>query len=295
MDKSILITGIVIDEKSKSASRYKDTVCHVYDVVCFTGLDFKTLEDVDISIDSVYDIVINPPTLGSTSYKIAINNMNIPYELLCSNMAFSDTLNVKLCHLFGTNRNKIYKSSNRITIPISLGISAYFYLDTKSIEIATGCYYPEPMFVNISYKPLTTLVKSIFLSNISNGMYEYGDTCAITDTCVSTNIVIPKSTKKLVIDKFNDRITSVVFNKVFDKINSDWDSKIKLRRIAISKETSHKQLAMITKFIMNCKKINDKEFDRYFKYEMYSTCYNILKDSKGLSDYIYDGIEIIVY
>ena len=84
-----------------------------------------------------------------------------------------------------------------------------------------------------------------------------------------------------------------MFNKNIDDIDSIGRAKIK--RIGISKEASHKQLAIITKFIMDCKNIADAEFDNYFEWKMYSNCYDILQKNKSLADEIYNDVEVIVY
>lgn len=65
--KSVLLTGIVIDEKSRNVFNYFDIRYIMYDVMRFTGLDLLTLESVEVSISSLGDTVINPPLYCSDS------------------------------------------------------------------------------------------------------------------------------------------------------------------------------------------------------------------------------------
>ena len=124
----------------------------------------------------------------------------------------------------------------------------------------------------------------LFLTELSFGLYEYGGTTIVTTENKNSDIILSESTKKLVIEVSNN-ISSIVFNKNIDDIDSIGRAKIK--RIGISKEASHKQLAIITKFIMDCKNIDDAEFDDNFKWKLYSKCYDILRENKSLADEIY--------
>ena len=128
---------------------------------------------------------------------------------------------------------------------------------TKSIDIHTKkCSFIKPMLIDSNNQCLVSAFKSAFLTEISTGLYEYGDTTVVTTEYQNSDIILQDSTKKLVIE-VDSSISSIVFNKNIYSIDSI--GRASLKRIGISKEASHKQLAIITKFIMTCKNIDDAE------------------------------------
>ena len=266
----------------------------MYDVMRFTGLDLLTLESVEVSISYLGDTVINPTLYCSDSYRVSVTDYFTPIDLFFRGMQSCNKLSTCYCRLLNSEGKELSNLYDWLTLCLCGEVFIEISPVAKSVKISTSNKYifVHPMFAFGGNQSLASVFKSAFLTELSSGLYEHGDTAIVTLENKNKDIILPESTKKLVIEASNN-ISSIVFNKNIDDIDSIGRAKIK--RIGISKEASHKQLAIITKFIMNCKKINDKEFDRYFKYEMYSTCYNILKDSKGLSDYIYDCIEVIVY
>ena len=292
--RSILITGIIVDVKSKIVHKYYNNFHNIYVVKSFTGIDFKTLESVNVSIDSVRDVAINPPIRQDTNYYVELNDANIPMDLLCADMTSSDRVYARYCNAFNDRGEKLCKSPECIAITLGNNIFAYFEPDTKVIDFDTGesKRFIRPMFINTWHKTLVSLVKSAFLTEVSNGIYEYADTFIVTNDNIASDIILPKNAKNLVIDVSNTMLC-IVFNKAIDKIDSIGRSSI--TKIAISKETTHKQLAIITKFVMDCKGIKDSDFDVYLKYEDYATCCGLLRADKVLSDEIYGEMEVVVY
>jgi hypothetical protein len=292
--KSVLLTGVVIDEKTRYAKYYADKNHNIYNVVCFTGIDFKTLEPVDVSIDLVHDIVINPPTRTDTNYYVDLNDGNRPMDLLCTDMTSSDRVYARYCNIFNNRGEKLCESPKCINVELCENIFAYLEPDTKVIDFDTGesKRFIRPMFIDTWHKTLVSLVKSAFLTEVSNGLYEYMDTFIVMNNNAGNDIIIPKNAKNIVIDVSNS-MHSIVFNKAIDKIDSI--GRASITKIAISKETTHKQLAIITKFVMDCKGIKDSDFDVYLKYENYATCCKLLREDTTLSNEIYGDIEVVVY
>ena len=292
--KSVLITGVVIDVKSKTVRYHEDNYRNIYAVKWFTGIDFKTLEPVDVSIDLVRDIAINPPTRTDTNYYVVLNDRNIPMDLLCTDMTSSDRVYARYCNAFNDRGEKLCKSPECISITLGKDVFAYLEPDTKVLDFDTGesKRFIRPMFIDTWHKTLVNLVKSTFLTEVSKGLYEYADTFIVTSNNTASDVILPKNAKNLVIEVSN-AINSIVFNKVIDKIDSIGRASIK--KIAISKETTHKQLAIITKFVADCKGIKDSDFDVYLKYENYATCCKLLREDTTLSNEIYGDIEVVVY
>jgi hypothetical protein len=292
--KSILITGVIVDVKSKIVYKYEGNYHNIYVVKSFTGIDFKTLEHVDVSIDSVRDIAINPPTRQDTNYYVELNDGNIPMDLLCTDMTSSDRVYARYCDAFNDRGEKLCKSPECIAMTLGKDVFAYLEPDTKVIDFDTGesKRFIRPMFIDTWHKTFVSLVKSAFLTEVSNGLYEYADTFIVTNDNIASDIILPKNAKNLVIDVSNS-MHSIVFNKAIDKIDSIGRESI--TKIAISKETTHKQLAIITKFVMGCKGIKDSDFDVYLKYENYATCCKLLREDTTLSNEIYGDIEVVVY
>lgn len=292
--KSVLITGVAIDVKSKTVRYYEDNYHNIYAVKWFTGIDFKTLEPVDVSIDLVRDIAINPPTRTDTNYYVDLNDGNRPMDLLCTDMTSSDRVYARYCNIFNNRGEKLCKSPKCVYVALGENIFAYLDTYTKVLDFDTGWSkrFISPMFIASYNKTLVSLVKSAFLTEVSNGLYEYADTFIVTNDNIASDIILPKNAKNIVIDVSNS-IHSIVFNKAIDKIDSI--GRASLNKIAISKETTHKQLAIITKFVMDCKGIKDSDFDVYLKYEDYATCCKLLREDTTLSNEIYGDIEVVVY
>lgn len=292
--KSVLITGVAIDVKSKTVRYYEDNYHNIYAVKRFTGIDFKTLEPVDVSIDLVRDIAINPPTRTDTNYYVDLNDGNRPMDLLCTDMTSSDRVYARYCNIFNNRGEKLCESPKCVYVALGENIFAYLEPDTKVLDFDTGWSkrFISPMFIVSYNKTLVSLVKSAFLTEVSNGLYEYADTFIVTNDNIASDIFLPKNAKNLVIDVSNS-MHSIVFNKAIDKIDSI--GRTSITKIAISKETTHKQLAIITKFVMGCKGIKDSDFDVYLKYENYATCCKLLREDTTLSNEIYGDIEVVVY
>lgn len=291
--KSILITGIVIDEKTRDVFNYYNNTYIMYDVLCFTGIELLTLESVDVSIDSLSNIAINPPSYYSDSYRLSVTEYYTPIELVFKNMRSCSKLYSVNCQVLNTRRVVLHELEDYPTINIYGDVFAKLDTVTKSIDIHTKkCSFIKPMLIDSTNQCLVSAFKSAFLTEISTGLYEYGDTTVVTTEYQNSDIILQDSTKKLVIE-VSYNISSIVFNKNIDSIDSIGRASIK--RIGISKEASHKQLSLITKFIMDCKNIDDVEFDDNFKWELYSRCYDTLRENKKLANEIYNDVEVIVY
>lgn len=292
--KSVLLTGIVIDEKTRDVLNYFDSRYIMYDVICFTGLDLLTLESVEVSIDSLVDTVINPPLYCSDSYRVSVTDYFTPIDLFFRGMQSCNKLSTCYCQILDSKRNVIYSEYDYTTVNLHGDVYAKIYPETKSMSIITSKEYMlSPIMLTFSgSKHFISVFKSAFLTEISSGLYEHGDTAIVTLESKNKDIILPESTKKLVIEVSNN-ISSIVFNKNIDGIDSIGRAKIK--RIGISKEASHKQLAIITKFVMDSKNITDAEFDDNFKWELYLKCCDILRENKTLANEIYNDVEVIVY
>lgn len=292
--KSVLLTGIVIDEKSRNVFNYFDSRYIMYDVMRFTGLDLLTLESVEVSISSLGDTVINPPLYCSDSYRVSVTDYFTPIDLFFRGMQSCNKLSTCYCRLLNSEGKELSSLYDWLTLCLCGEVFIEISLVAKSVKISTSNKYifVHPMFAFGGNQYLASAFKSAFLTELSSGMYEHGDTAIVTLENKNKDIILPESTKKLVIEVSNN-ISSIVFNKNIDDIDSIGRAKIK--RIGISKEASHKQLSIITKFIMDSKNITDAEFDDNFKRELYLKCCDILRENKSLANEIYNDIEVVVY
>lgn len=292
--KSVLLTGIVIDEKSRSVFNYFDSRYIMYDVMRFTGLDLLTLESVEVSISSLGDTVINPPLYCSDSYRVSVTDYFTPIDLFFRGMQSCNKLSTCYCRLLNSEGKELSNLYDWLTLCLCGEVFIEISPVAKSVKISTSNKYifVHPMFAFGGNQSLASVFKSAFLTELSSGLYEHGDTAIVTLENKNKDIILPESTKKLVIEASNN-ISSIVFNKNIDDIDSIGRAKIK--RIGISKEASHKQLSIITKFIMDSKNITDAEFDDNFKWEMCLKCCDILRENKSLANEIYNDIEVVVY
>lgn len=253
------------------------------------------MADVKVSPDSVHATAINPPFYQADSYSVAIRDNCIPVEIHCGSTRQSDRIYARYCRVFNTNGKELCRPEEYITVRLHREVLIRVFPIARSVDICTtnGTRgFISPMSMVMHNKFLVTACKSAFLTEISSGLYGHGDTTIVTLENKNKDIILPENTKKLVLE-VDSSLSSIVFNKNIDAIDSIGRAKIK--RIGISKEASHKQLAIITKFIMDCKNIDDAEFDDNFKWKLYSKCYDILRENKSLADEIYNDVEVIVY
>lgn len=168
----------------------------------------------------------------------------------------------------------------------------------------------KPVF---SYKLITRhteLVKLFALPNISpqssdllrlfnelsDGLYYQNEICLITTKFKDKSLIIPESSKYIVINNDYIGFESVVFNKSFEQIlgQSIYDGNI-VKSVYISRETSIDQLVQIIDFIRKVNGVVHHGLEYVYMEKDYDKYYTWLKSHEDVANAILGSVDIVIY
>lgn len=168
----------------------------------------------------------------------------------------------------------------------------------------------KPVF---SYKLITRhteLVKLFALPNISpqssdllrlfnelsDGLYYENGICLVTQRFKDKSLIIPESTKYIVINTEFIGFEEIVFNKSFEQIwgQSIYDGKV-VKKVYISKETSIEQLVQIIEIIRKLNGVVHHGLEYAYMEKDYDRYYTWLKSHEDVANSILGSVDIIIY
>ena len=131
---------------------------------------------------------------------------------------------------------------------------------------------------------------------LSNGLYEENGTCLVTQRFKDKSLIIPESTKYIVINTEYIGFEEVVFNKSFSQIygQSSYDGKT-VKRVYISREISIDQLVQLIEFIRIVNGVVHHGLSHVYSEKDYDRYYTWLKSHEDVANAILGSVDIIIY
>ena len=168
----------------------------------------------------------------------------------------------------------------------------------------------KPVF---SYKLITRhteLVKLFALPNIypqssdllhlfdevADGLYNENGICLVTQRFKDKSLIIPESTKYIVINTEFIGFEEVVFNKSFSQIygQHSYDGNV-VKRVYISRETNIDQLVQIIELIRKLNGVVHHGLDYAYMEKDYDRYYTWLKSHEDVANAILGSVDIIIF
>ena len=277
MEKSLLLPLMYkIDINYYKASKYSKS----FPVKELVVLDLETRELTSIGVDDF-------PKYNKFSYRFM--NIRDSYKIYFIDEVYSNA------------EHRYYGECDDFRVVVENSCLPVYDMDGNLIATCGSDYailsIDARLAVEFTFKPVfsyklitrhTELVKLFALSNIypqssdllhlfdevADGLYNENGICLVTQNFKGESLIIPESTKYIVINTKFIGFEEVVFNKSFEQIygQSSYDGKV-VKKFYISKETSIEQLVQIIEII---RKLNgvvhhgleyaymEKDYGRYY-------------------------------
>lgn len=315
--KSVFLIGIVVNEKTRN----REDKYNCFEIKHFIGVDILKLKLINVSVDKVNDVAINafPVKENPVSYVAHLTTDDCEAKKIqCWNSEhtclYGEYETKGYCQVYSSKGEEWFRSKGEgwyraecrgeewvsfgakgIGVDIFHPVKFIVNLNPISVDIVPSDYgYANAMLSSYIDTSFFDFVKSKYLKVLDDGMYEYkGDTIIVTEEYMSKSVVLPEHTKTFIFVSYGSIITDIVFNKKFDLAIATHRRKI--RRVAMSKEISHKQFAEITNFVADC---NNKDYDFFnipYRANDYKKCFEVVIERMGLAVDIYEDVEVVVY
>lgn len=299
MDKSLLLPlGYKIDINYYKASKYSKS----FPVKELVVLDLETRELTSIDIN-------NFPKNNAFGYRF--RNIRDSGKIYFIDEIYS-----------GVEHN-YYAECNDFRVVIKDSCLPVYDMDGNLITTCRSDYAVIPidtrLAVEFTFKPVfsyklitrhTELVKLFALPNIypqssdllhlfdevSDGLYNENGICLVAQRFKDKSLIIPESTKYIVINTEFIGFEEVVFNKSFEQIygQSIYDGKV-VKRFYISKETSIDQLVQIIEIIRKLNGVVHHGLEYAYMEKDYDRYYTLLKSHEDVANAILGSVDIIIY
>ena len=299
MEKSLLLPlGYKIDINYYKASKYSKS------------FPVKELVVLDLETRELNSIVVNDfPKYNKFSYRF----MNIRDS---DKIYFID-------EIYNGVEHNYYGECNDFRVAIKDSCLPVYDMDGNLITTCRSDYAILPidtrLAVEFTFKPVfsyklvtrrTELVKLFALPNIypqssdllrlfdevSDGLYAENGICLVTQRFKDKSLIIPESTKYIVINTEFIGFEEVVFNKSFSQIygQHSYDGKV-VKRVYISRETNIDQLVQIIELIRKLNGVVHHGLDYAYMEKDYDMYYTWLKSHEDVANAILGSVDIIIY
>lgn len=151
------------------------------------------------------------------------------------------------------------------------------------------------LFALPSISPQSSDLLRLF-NDLSDGLYYENEICLITTKFKDKSLIIPESSKYIVINTDYIGFESVVFNKSFEQIwgQSIYDGNI-VKSVYISRETSIDQLVQIIDFIRKVNGVVHHGLEYAYMEKDYDKYYTWLKSHEDVANAILGSVDIVIY
>lgn len=299
MEKSLLLPlGYKIDINYYKASKYSKS----FPVKELVVLDLETRELTSIDINKF-------PKNNAFGYRFR-------------NIRDSDKIYF-IDEIYNGVEHNYYGECNDFRVAIKDSCLPVYDMDGNLITTCRSDYAVIPidtrLAVEFTFKPVfsyklitrhTELVKLFALPNIyphssdllhlfdevADGLYNENGICLVTQRFKDKSLIIPESTKYIVINTDYIGFESVVFNKSFEQIwgQSIYDGNI-VKSVYISRETSIDQLVQIIDFIRKVNGVVHHGLEYTYMEKDYDMYYTWLKSHEDVANAILGQVDIIIY
>lgn len=151
------------------------------------------------------------------------------------------------------------------------------------------------LFALPSISPQSSDLLRLF-NELSDGLYYENEICLVTQKFKDKSLIIPESSKYIVINTEYIGFEEVVFNKSFSQIygQHSYDGKV-VKRVYISRETNIDQLVQIIELIRKLNSVVHHGLDHVYMEKDYDKYYTWLKSNEDIASDILGSVDIVIY
>ena len=299
MDKSLLLPlGYKIDINYYKESKYSKS----FPVKELVVLDLETRELTSIDINKF-------PKNNAFGYRF--RNIRDSYKIYFIDEVYSNA------------EHRYYGECDDFRVVVENSCLPVYDMDGNLITTCGSDYailsIDARLAVEFTFKPVfsyklitrhTELVKLFALPNISpqssdllrlfnelsDGLYNENEICLITTKFKDKSLIIPESTKYIVINTEFIGFEEVVFNKSFSQIygQHSYDGKT-VKRVYISREISIDQLVQLIEFIRIVNGVVHHGLSHVYSEKDYDRYYTWLKSHEDVANAILGQVDIIIF
>ena len=300
MDKSLLLPlGYKIDINYYKASKYsksfpvKELVVLDLETRELTSIDinkfpknnefgyrFRNIRDSEQSIyfvDEVYRGVGQRYHAECNDSRVAINTSCLPVYDMDGNL-------ITTCR------------SDYAVVPIDTRLAVEFtFKPVFSYKLITRHTELVKLFALPNIYPQSSDLLHLF-DEVADGLYNENGICLVTQRFKDKSLIIPESTKYIVINTEFIGFEEVVFNKSFEQIygQSIYDGKV-VKKVYISRETNIDQLVQIIEFIRIVNGVVHHGLSHVYSEKDYDKYYTWLKSHEDVANAILGSVDIIIF